>query len=135
MKRKQLELQTELAKAQAEELAYAKAESSQVGSYRALSQIANSRTHLTVQMSSPLQATPYGQKTGNRLRNIQVGLPSLNAEAKSHTSKVEKDDDRKVVGPLHLSVVKEATSKCKSAEPLVIDSLARSLVSDSKKVL
>ena len=42
----------ELAQAQAEELAYAEGESSQVGSHRALRQIANSSTHPTVQKSS-----------------------------------------------------------------------------------
>ena len=68
----------ELAQAQGEELAYAKGESSQVGSYQALSQIANSRTHPTVQMSSPMQVMPYGQKTGGWL---ELGWPSLNSEA------------------------------------------------------
>ena len=75
-----------------------------------------------------MQATPYGQKTGDRLGNIQVGWPSSNAVAESHTPKVEKDDDKKAVSLLHLSVVKEETSECKSAEPLVVDSLARSLL-------
>lgn len=70
-----------LAQAQAEELAYAEAESSQVGSYQALSQIANSRTYPTVQKSRLMQAMPCGQKTGGRLENIELGWPSMNSEA------------------------------------------------------
>ena len=70
-----------VAQAQAEELAYAKGESSQVGSYQALSQIANSRTHPIVEKSSLMQVMPYGQKTGGWLVNIELGWPSLNSEA------------------------------------------------------
>ena len=43
--------------------------------------IANSRTHPTVQMSSPMQVMPYGQKTGGWLENIELGWLSLNSEA------------------------------------------------------
>ena len=64
IKTKQLGLQTEIAQAQTEELVYAEAESSQVGSSPLFSLVASSKVPPITEQANPLQASSSHQRHG-----------------------------------------------------------------------
>ena len=99
MKKRQLQLKTELAKAQAEELAYIEAESSQVGSHPEPVRLAPSNPFSAfpkLSVTNPTSSYPLPEKPPT-----VPTKPSLNPDADSYSPKVEKLRHREDQGQLH----------------------------------
>ena len=130
MKRKQVELQTEIVKAQAEEHVYAEAEAeaSQVGSYQALSQLAKSKASPIIRSSESTQVITNCHNTDNLPENVPAERSASNLEANSFLPKIEAYDDRKAIKAPYTPKVKEETNKCELDDPVLVASLAQTLL-------
>ena len=130
MKRKQVELQTEIAKAQAEEHVYAEAEAgaSQVGSYAALSQLAKSKASPIIRSSESTQVRANCHNTDNLPENVPAEPSASNPEANSFLPKIRAYDDRKAIKSPYSPKVKEETNKSELDDPVLVASLAQSLL-------
>jgi len=89
MKRKQVELQTVIAQAQAEELVYAEAEAeaSKMGSNAALSQLAKSKASPIIWSSESTQVRANCHNTDNLPENVPAEPSASNPEANSFLPK------------------------------------------------
>ena len=126
-KRKQLELQTELGKAHAEELADSEAQSSQVGNYSEFHRIANPEGNPVALHADFVQSKWCSQVPEKSPTNL-IQWSSLTPTAATYLPKVEKHTDFKEHVSQDHPIIKNESHKHKPADSVHIDSLTHSLL-------